>query len=72
MNEADAWFYVGFRDVDPIESCDLSYVSLVDKSSGNRIVPIDSMDIPSSGIHKGKYTHTCHYYFDLDENEKYN
>lgn len=70
MNQEDAWFYVEFRDVNPIESCDLSYVSLVDQSSGNRIAPRNSMDIPSNGKYKGKYTHGCHYFFDLDKNSK--
>ena len=70
MNEADAWVYVEFRDTNPIESCDLSYVSLVNQGSGKRLTPTNSMDIPSNGQYKGKYTHACHYYFDVDKNSK--
>lgn len=67
MNEGDAGFYVQFRYTNPIESCNLSYVFLVDQSSGNRIAPKSAMNIPSTGTYKGKYTHGCLYSFDLDQ-----
>lgn len=67
-NEKNVWFYIQFRNTKPINSCDLSYVSLVDQNSGDRITPDNSMDIPINGIYKGKYTHGCHYYFDLSKN----
>ena len=67
-NEKNVWFYVQFRDSKPIKSCNLSYVSLVDQSSGDRVTPKSSMDIPINGTYKGKYTHGCHYYFDLSKN----
>lgn|SRR3989338_3166571 len=66
-NEGDAGFYVQFRYANPIESCNLSYVSLADQSSGNWIAPKSAMDIPSTGTYKGKYTHGCLYSFDIDQ-----
>jgi hypothetical protein len=69
-NEEDAWLFVQFRDVKPIGSCDLSYVFLMNQNSGNKLSPKNSMDIPINGMYKGKYTHICHYYFDLDENSE--
>jgi len=67
-NQETAWFYVQFKDTDPINSCDLSYVSLINQLTGVRIVPKNAMDMPANGLYKGKYSHACHYYFDLNEN----
>ena len=67
-NQEDAWLYIQFRDTNPINSCDLAYVSLVNQRSGYRIAPKNSRDIPVNGLHKKKYTHACHYFFDLNKN----
>lgn len=66
-NENGAWMYLQFRDAKPIDSCALSYVSLVEQNSGKQIMPTRSMDVSINGTYEGKYAHICHYYFDLDK-----
>jgi hypothetical protein len=64
-NKDGSWVYIQFRNINPIESCSLSYVYLEDQASAKRILPIRANDIPVNGIYKGKYTHGCHYFFDM-------
>lgn len=70
-NEADAWFYIQFRSINPIDLHDLSYILLVDQSTGRRVTPKSSGDI-INGKFEGRYTYACHYYFDLNKNSEGN
>mgnify|MGYP001575156697 CR=1 FL=1 len=72
-NKDDAWVYIQFRNTKAIEACNLSYVFLENQESGNRVSPVSANNIPANGLYKGKYTHGCHYFFNLNEtgNENY-
>lgn len=66
-NEKGFKIYVEFLDTQPIKSCDLSYISLVEQSSGNQIVPQNATDLRYNGTTRGKYILGCGYEFDLGE-----
>lgn len=72
-NKNDSWVYMQFRNTNPIKACSLSFVYLEDEKLGSQVLPIRANDIPANGLYKGKYTHGCHYFFDLNEssNENY-
>jgi len=70
-NETDAWFYIQFRSINPIDLHDLSYIFLVDQSTGRRVTPKSAGEI-MNGKYEGRYTYACHYYFDLNKNFKGN
>jgi|GEM_PF-4135368 len=72
IKEKGAWTYLTFESVHKIDSCELSFISLKDCASGNRIKPISS-ETSSYAEGSEKYLTGCHYYFDPNElvNEKY-
>lgn len=69
-NEKGPWLYVRFRNKTRIESCDLSFISLEDQSSGDRIIPTSAETHLYNDDHFKKHTTSCAYYFNLDKNPK--
>lgn len=66
FNEKGAWTYVKFKGHKRIHSCELSFISLKDRSSGGQIKPVSSETTLYSD-RSGIYTTGCYYYFNLNE-----
>lgn len=63
------WIYVNFRSTKRIENCDLSFVTLKNKVSGERVAPINAKTNVLNDDHLEKKTTYCYYYFDIKEEE---
>ena len=68
------WIYMNFRSTKRIKNCDLSFVSLENKISGERVEPINAKTNVLDDDHFEKKTTYCYYYFDIGEEKslKYN
>ncbi|MFA5088127.1 MAG: hypothetical protein WC552_03730 [Candidatus Omnitrophota bacterium] len=70
LNEKGPWVLVSFRNKTRIESCELSYVSLENQDSGDRIIPISAETHVYNDDHFEKHRTDCYYYFDLGKDIK--
>ena len=61
------WLYVRFRAPRRIENCDLSFVTLENKISGERVMPISANTNVYNDDYSEKKTTDCYYYFNIRE-----
>lgn len=68
VGEKKPWLYVRFHIPRRIDTCDLSFVTLENKISGERVAPISTN--PNVFNNKGTLPiYDCYYYFDIKEDK---
>jgi hypothetical protein len=61
------WIYVRFSGPKRIENCDLSFVTLENKITGERVVPMSAKTNVYNDDYFKKKTTDCYYYFNIGE-----
>ncbi len=69
-NRNQPWSFIRFRRKSRIEACELSFVLLESRVSGERIAPTSVETNIYNDDHFSKQTTDCLYYFDVKQNPK--